>query len=148
MIGANLLDITMSLDRFVSAPNVGEPRPLGEEGECLHNWLFGDGTTAPTEADREVIQEMFAQAEEYVMGRRTLDVGEKPWGTFYVPCFGLTHRTRATLVKGPTTFTFVTAGLDKCLEEAKAAAGKKDICVIGGGEIAQHCLKVGVVDEI
>src|SRR5262249_32301613 len=132
MIGANFLDITMSLDRFVAPPNVGVSQPLCEVRECLHNRLFGDGTTAPTDADREV-QEMFVQAGAYVRGRRTLDVGEGPWaddGTIHVRCFGLTHRTRATLVKAPTTFTFVTAGLDKCLEEAKAAAGKKDVCVI------------------
>src|SRR5262249_47994131 len=36
-----------SLDRSVAALNVGVPQPLGEEGDCLHNWLFGDGTTAP-----------------------------------------------------------------------------------------------------
>src|SRR5262245_58237071 len=143
MIGANLLDITMSLDRFVAAPNVGVPQPLGKEGEGLHNWLFGDRTTAPTVADREVIQEMFAQAGAFVMGH-TFDFGEGPWGDdgiFRVPCFVLTHRARATLVKGHTTFTFVTAGLAKCLEEANAAAGRKYVCVIGGGEIAQHCLK-------
>ena len=41
MIGVNLLEITMSLDRSVAALNVGVPQPLGEEGEGLHNWLFG-----------------------------------------------------------------------------------------------------------
>ena len=70
----------MSLDRSVAALNVGVPQPLDEEGECLHNWLFGDGTTAPTEADREVIQEMFAQAGAFVMGRHTFDFGEGRWG--------------------------------------------------------------------
>ena len=141
----------MSLDRFVAAPNVGVPQPLGEEGECLHDWLFGDRTTAPTEADREVIQEMFAQAGASVMGRQTLDAGEGPWGDdgiSRVPCFVLTHRARATLVKDPTTFTVVAAGLAKCLEEATAAAGKKGVCVMSGTEIAQHGLKAGVVDEI
>src|SRR5215831_2385997 len=79
MIGANLLDITMSLDRFVAAPNVGVPQPFGEEWKCLHNWLFGDRTTAPTEADREVIQGMFAQAGALVMGRHT-STSEKDHG--------------------------------------------------------------------
>jgi hypothetical protein len=79
MIGANLLDITMSLDHIVAAPNVGVPQPLGEEGDCLHNWLFGDGTTAPTEADREVSQEMFTQAGASVMGRQ-LSTPEKDHG--------------------------------------------------------------------
>src|SRR5215831_15406260 len=109
MFGVNLLDITMSLDRSVAALNVGVPQPLGEEGECLHNWLFGDGTTAPTEADREVIQEMFAQAGAFVMGRQTLDALEGQCGDdgiSHVPYFVLAHRARATLVNGPTTFTF------------------------------------------
>jgi dihydrofolate reductase len=145
------LDITMSLDGFVAAPNVGVSRPLGDEGECLHNWLFGDGTILPTDDDREVVQEMFTRTGAFVMGRRTFDVGEGPWGNdgaFRVPCFVLTHRARATLVKGPTTFTFITAGLDKCLEEAKAAAGERDVCVMGGAEIAQQCLRARIVDEM
>lgn len=46
-------------------------------------------------------------------------------GTFGMPCFVLTQRSKAKLVKGPTTFTFITGGIDECLKQAKAAAGEK-----------------------
>jgi dihydrofolate reductase len=80
---------------------------------------------------------MFASTGAFVMGRRTFDVGEEPWGddgTFGMPCFVVTHRARETLIKGPTTFTFVTNGVDSALRQARAAAGDKDVCVMGGAE--------------
>jgi dihydrofolate reductase len=38
-------------------------------------------------------------------------------------------------------YTFVTQGLESALDQAKAAAGEKTICVIGGTNIAQQYLK-------
>jgi hypothetical protein len=41
-----VLDITMSLDGFVTAPNDGPGRGLGDDGECLHYWVsVGRGHT-------------------------------------------------------------------------------------------------------
>jgi len=49
------------------------------------------------------------------------------------------------MVKGPTTFT---EGIDKCLELARAAAGGKDVSIMGGASAAQQYLKAGLVDEM
>jgi dihydrofolate reductase len=84
------------------------------------------------------------------MGRRTFDVGEGPWGddgTFGMPCFVLTHTPAETLVKGATTFTFVTDGIDSALVQAKAAAGDKHINLMGANT-AQQFLSAGQLDEI
>ena len=94
---------------------------------------------------------MFAPTGAFIMGRRTFEVGEQPWGddgAFGMPCFVLTHRSSAKLVKGPTTFAFVSEGIGKCLEQARVAAGGKDVCIMGGAGAAQQYLKAGLVDEI
>jgi dihydrofolate reductase len=143
--------MTMSLDGFVAGPNVDLARPFGDGGKCLHNWLFGDGTNAPSETDRQVSREMFSPTGAFIMGRRTFEVGEEPWGddgAFGMPCFVLTHRSKAKLVKGPTSFTFFTEGIGKCLEQARAAAGGKDVCIMGGASAAQQYLTAGLVEEM
>jgi dihydrofolate reductase len=67
----------------------------------------------------EIIDETFAAAGAYVMGRRMFDGGEIPWGDtppFRGPVFVVTHRPRNILVRGGgTTFTFVTEGVEKPL---------------------------------
>jgi dihydrofolate reductase len=52
------------------------------------------------------------------------------------------------LRKGPTTFTFVTDGIESALAQARAAAGDRDLCEIGGAGIAQQYLKAGLVEEM
>jgi dihydrofolate reductase len=150
-MGTVFLEITMSLDGFVAGPDVDMEEPMGKGGEVLHEWLFGDGSHAPTEGDRQVADEMFASTGAFVLGRRTFDVGERPWGAdgaFGMPCFVVTHRARDILVKGPTTFTFVTGGIESALQQAQAAAGEKDVCVMGGAAVAREFLEAGLLDEL
>jgi dihydrofolate reductase len=149
-MGRVILEITMSLDGFIAAPNVGVDQPLGEDGERLHGWLGIDGSPV-SEIDREISAEMFAETGAFILGRRTFDGGEGPWGddgAFGMPCFVLTNRAREKLVKGPTTFTFVTDGVESALKQARAAAGDKDVVVMGGAEVAQQYLGAGLVDEV
>ena len=138
--------MSMSLDGFIAGPNVGIERPMGEGGERLHEWLFN---TSASEVDAEVEQEMFATTGAVVLGRRTFDVGEGLWGDvpFPVPCFVLTHEDREEIVKKSGTFTFVTDGIESALQRAKAAAGEKDVRLMGAN-IAQQFLKAGLLDEL
>src|SRR6266508_947465 len=82
-----VLDITMSLAGFVTAPNDGPGRGLGDDGECLHYWVFGGPWTygesqqerpGATGVDREVLDELMA-AGAAVVGRRMYDVTDG-WG--------------------------------------------------------------------
>jgi dihydrofolate reductase len=65
-----------------------------------------------------------------------------------VPCFVLTHEPRAPLTKGSATFTFVTDGIERALEQAQAAAGDRQVTVMGGAAAAQPFIKAGLLDEI
>ncbi len=145
-MGKVTLDMSMSLDGFIAGPNVGVERPMGEGGERLHEWLFN---TSASEVDAEVEREMSATTGAVVLGRRTFDVGVGLWGDvpFPVPCFVLTHEAREELVKKSGTFNFVTDGIESALQRAKAAAGEKDVRLMGAN-IAQQFLRAGLLDEI
>lgn len=68
-----------------------------------------------------------------------------------LPVFVLTHHIPT---KGPEgenerlTVTFVTDGIESAIEKARAAAGDKQVTVVGGAKTAQQCLQAGLVDEI
>jgi dihydrofolate reductase len=100
----------------------------------------------------EVIEESIDAAGAYVMGRRMFNGGEGPWGDvppFRAPVFVVTHHPRETLVKqGGTSFTFVTDGLASAVEQARAAAGGKDVAVAGGGSTLVQVIKAGLLDQL
>ena len=164
------LDISMSLDGFIAGPNQTFEQPLGEGGERLHEWAFGAQSWRETHgreggepnADSDVIAEGVNATGAVVMGRRMFSGGEGPWEDdanadgwwgddppFHVPVFILTHHPRETVTKdGGTTFAFVTEGIEVALEEARAAAGEKDVHVAGGAAAVQQYLAAGLIDEL
>jgi len=146
-MGLVVLEMSMSLDGFVAGPNVDVQRPLGDGGERLHDWMFSGRTEQAAKALEDAA---FEATGSVVMGRRTFDVGEGSWGddTFHVPCFVLTHEARQALAKGPATFTFVNDGIDSALEQARAAAGDKNVMVMGGADAARQFMKGGLLDEL
>jgi dihydrofolate reductase len=100
----------------------------------------------------QVIEETFAAAGAYVMGRRMFDGGEIPWGDtppFRAPVFVVTHHPRKVLQRqGGTSFTFVTGGVEHAVELAKGAADGKDVAVAGGGTLLRQVLAAGLLDEL
>ena len=66
----------------------------------------------------------------------------------WVPVFVLTHHEREPLTLSDTTFTFVTAGIESALEQARAVAGDKDVTVGGGAQAINESLEAGLVDEL
>lgn len=153
------VDISMSLDGFIAGPNAGPQKPLGEGGERLHQWVYELESWRERHGleggernrDAEILEEAFSNTGAVVMGRRMFDEGEEPWGDnppFHMPVFVVTHERREKLVKeGGTTFTFVTDGIESALQQAKAAAGDKDVS-LGGANVIQQYLKAGLLDEI
>jgi hypothetical protein len=105
-------DISMSLDGFITGPNEGIGNPLGDDGDRLHGWMFD----AKTDADAQVLDEVYATTGAVLIGKRMFDVGVVPWGDpppFQMPVFVLTHESREPLPgQGGTTYTFVTGGLE------------------------------------
>ena len=84
-----------------------------------------------------------------ILGRCTFDVGLKPWSDtpFPLPCFVLTHQAREPLAMKSGTFTFVADGIASALDQARTAAGGKDIIVMGANT-AQQYLKAGLADTL
>jgi dihydrofolate reductase len=162
-------DISMSLDGFVAGPNQSVENPLGEGGGQLHEWAFSleawrkphgqeGGDVSPSTA---VVEESQANIGANLMGRSMFGGGEGPWGDdpwngwwgddppFHTPVFVVTHHAREPLtLKGGNTFTFVTDGIESALDQAREAAGDKDVHLGGGANIAQQYLKAGLIDEL
>jgi dihydrofolate reductase len=145
-MGRVIAEISMSADGVVAGPDTSAEHRLGKGGGLLHEWMF-EGT----DADTEVAARLFDGAGAFVLGRAMFDVGVDPWGadgTFKKPCFVVTHRPHEPVVKGPTTFTFVTDGVESTLRQAKAAAGEDNVVVMGGGTTMREFLHAGLVDEL
>jgi dihydrofolate reductase len=147
-MGKVIIDITMSLDGFVTAPNDGPGNGLGDNGLILHDWARG----RKTEADEQLLSgEVLETLGSCVLGRRTFDIAEKAWGDN--PPFGahevfvLTHRPHETVKRGATTFIFVTDGPESALQQAQASAAGKGVTLMGAN-ISQQYLKAGLVDEM
>jgi dihydrofolate reductase len=119
---------------------------------ACHHGRLPSGHSPQAAVDADILADLFATTGAVVMGRRTFDLHEEPWGDnppFHVPCFVLTHRKRETLVKdGGTIFTFVTEGIEPMLAQAQAIAGEKQIYVLGGASLADQCLQAGLLDEL
>lgn len=153
-------DMSMSVDGFIAGPNAGVGNPLGDGGDRLHQWLYELASWrvrhglagGKTNRDAQVLEEAFARTGAVVMGRLMFDTGEEPWGDdppFHMAVYVVTHQERDVLVKeGATTFTFVTDGIESALDQARAAAGDKDVSIAGGANVVQQFLKAGLLDEL
>jgi dihydrofolate reductase len=140
--------MAMSLDGFITGPNVRVGNGMGDDGDRLHDWMFD----APTETDTKLLNEYRASTGAVIIGKRMFDVGFEPWGDpppYGFPVFIVTHEKREPMpMKGGTTYIFVTNGIETALEQARAAAGDKHIGLWGGANIIMQYLKAGLLDEM
>jgi dihydrofolate reductase len=160
-MGQVTADITMTLDGFIAGPEDGVEKPLGEGGERIHRWLY-DSTSwrelhgqegGEKRIDDALVAEAFECSGAVVMGKRMFENGNgrNGWGDeppFHKPVFVLSHEAREPSVKVGTTFTFVTEGIESALEQARAAAGDKDVQVAGGANALQQFIAAGLLDEL
>jgi dihydrofolate reductase len=149
-----LAAITTSVDGYVTGPNDGPGKGLGEGGERLHYWVFGGPWTydeeprgEPTGEDAGWLQEAISRVGAVVGGRWTYEAArhwgdENPWG---LPFFIVTHRPEEE--PPGDAFTFV-AGVEEAVERATQAAGEKDVNVMGGADVIRQALDAGLVDEL
>ena len=141
-------NISMSLDGFITGPNVRVGNGMGDDGDRLHDWMFD----AKTETDAAIRDELYASTGAVLIGKRMFDVGFEPWGDpppFGMPVFIVTHEAREPLpMQGGTTYTFVTDGIEAALELVRTAAGDKNVGIWGGANIIRQYLKAGLLDEL
>ena len=142
------VEISMSLDGFITDPDasVGEPLEGNDPGR-LHDWRFD----AKTDADAAIVDEIYASTGAVLIGKRMFDVGFEPWGDpppFGMPVFVVTHEEREPLpMQGGTTYTFVD-GIEAALEQARVAAGDKNVSIWGGATVIRKYLEAGLLDEM
>jgi dihydrofolate reductase len=142
-----IVDVSVSLDGFMAGPNVSAAYPMGERGDQLHRWLFGD---RPNDIDSAIVKRLFAGIGAVVLGRRTFDIGFDEWDQqtpFPAPTFVVTHRVKDPISTSSGTFTFFAEGAAAAIEQARAAAGEKNVAVMGG-ELTQELLRLGLIDEL
>ncbi len=120
---------SISLDGYGAGPDQSEQKPLG-----VGAWILGRNMFGP------------------VRGPWPDDTWKGWWGDdppYHVPTFVLTHHARAPIaMRGGTEFRFVTEGIHAALEQAKAAAGGRDVRVGGGASTVRQYLRAGLIDAL
>jgi dihydrofolate reductase len=163
MAGKVFFSVTMSLDGFV-APEEGRDAPARQRRMAqwmeLQQWVYplqffrenlklGEG--GEEGRDNDIARETFERTGASVMGRRMFDAGEREWpeeAPFHTPVFVVTHTRRDPWERlGGTTFHFVNDGIEAALDQAREAAGDRDVRIGGGGTTILEYLNTGLIDE-
>jgi dihydrofolate reductase len=151
--------MSISLDGFVAGPDQSADNPLGVGGMALHDWHLRADEIG-SEADIALRDELLTPAGAYVMGRNMFgpirgewaDDWRGWWGEeppYHAPVFVLTHYAREPIeMEGGTTFHFVTTGFEDALDQARAAAGDRDVDIAGGASAVRQALAAGAIDEL
>ena len=160
---------SLSLDGFAAGPGQSLQDPLGKRGMELHQWFFNKknfpamtaATNGATSVDRKYADRAMAGAGAFILGRNMFgpirgswtDENWKGWWgdnpPWHVPTFILSHFPRDPVeMEGGTTFYFVTDGIHSALDQAKAAAGTKDVKIGGGAATIRQYLNAGLIDEL
>jgi dihydrofolate reductase len=139
-MGKSICGMTISLDGFVHDRS-GSVGALYPDLDALRS--------------TGLMQEIIHNTGAVVMGWNAFAMAEDPdWYAgnyeFQVPIFVLTHAApqRRPKETSDLTFTFVTGGVESAVRQAKAAAGDKDVTIIGGASTVRQCLEAGLADEI
>jgi dihydrofolate reductase len=162
-------NFAVSIDGFGAGPNQDLQNPLGVNGPELFEWFFqtrvwrtmhvhGDGETG---VDNEIAERGFKEIGAWILGRNMFGPVRGPWPDdnwqgwwgdeppYHTPVFVLTHHARAPLVmSGGTEFRFVTEGIHAALDQAKAAAGNRDVRIGGGVSTIREYLRAGLIDDL
>lgn len=150
-----IVDITMSLDGYVTGAGADPQHGLGDAEE-LHAWVMDQDPT-----DTAVLEQATARSGAVIMGRRLFDVIDGPdgwsaamgYGAQFAgapPYFVVTHDApddvRLARELG-LRFTFV-AGVPAAVEQARVAAGDRDVVIMGGGDVVAQAIEQGLADEL
>jgi len=148
------LTMAMSLDGFITGPDDDAQNPAGIDGMRLMDWLDGvekGGNVAqayrPSDPSSQLVFDEAMASGAVITGRRTGDFAGY-WGGDHhdgVPIFVPTHQPPS---ENPyERVHYVTDGIEACVQQAKAAAGDRDV-MLHGAYTGQECLKAGVLDLI
>jgi dihydrofolate reductase len=158
MAGKVFFSVSMSLDGFIAPESLNEL--MGQQWMELQQWVFPQrffrenlklGEGGEEGRDNDILRETFERTGASVMGKRMFEGGERGWpeeAPFHTPVFVVTHEQRDPWVRpGGTTFFFVNDGIEAALDQARKAAGDRDVRIAGGGTTIVEYLNAGLVDE-
>ncbi len=162
------MNVGLSLDGYMAPEGMDmehwatpEYKNWGAKWGALMRWLmsqqyfrenlhFGPGgETGPV---NDLVRTTAERIGANIMGKRMFEQGEASWpenAPFHTAVFVLTHEKRDPWVRpGGTTFYFVNDGVESALEQARKAAGDRDVRISGGANVIQQYLNMGVVDTL
>jgi dihydrofolate reductase len=160
---------SISIDGFGAGPGQSKDNPLGVGGLALHEWAFATRTFrrmfgqegGSTGIDEGFAARSFENVGAWIIGRNMFGPVRGPWPDdtwkgwwgenppYHVPVYVLTHHARNPIVmKGQTSFYFVTDGIRAAVDRAKASASGKDVRIGGGVATIQEFLHAGLIDEL
>ncbi|MBI2771529.1 MAG: dihydrofolate reductase family protein [Burkholderiales bacterium] len=169
MSKVRVLSFALSLDGYGAGPSQSLQNPLGVRGPEMMQWFMhtqvwrkmmgqGEGETG---VDNAMAEKSFENIGAWILGRNMFGPVRGPWPDeswkgwwgdeppYHVPVFVLTHYPRPPLkMAGGTEFRFVTEGIHAALEQARAAAGSKDVRVGGGVATVRQYLQAGLIDDV
>ena len=159
----------VSTDGYGAGTSQDLQNPLGVRGPELMEWFFptrvfqkmygkGEGETG---VDNGMAELGFEGLGAWILGRNMFGPVRGPWPDeswkgwwgeeppYHTPVFVLTHHQRPPLrMKGGTEFRFVTGGIRAALDQAKEAAGGRDVRIGGGVSTVRQYLGAGLIDEL
>jgi dihydrofolate reductase len=159
----------VSIDGFGAGHDQSVDNPLGVNGPELMQWFLVTRKWRETQGmqggetgiDNEMAERGMAGLGAWILGRNMFGPVRGPWPDeswrgwwgeeppYHVPVFVLTHHARPPLrMKGGTEFFFVTDGIQSALDQARDAAGGKDIRLGGGTATIREYLSAGSIDEL
>jgi len=169
MTRVRVAGFSVSLDGFGAGPEQSLQNPLGKRGRELFGWFFdtrtframtgqGGGSDGVDEADGDRSMDGFGA---FILGRNMFGPVRGPWPDeswkgwwgdnppYHTPTFVLTRYPRDPIeMEGGTTFIFVTEGIEAALDQAKRAAGGRDVKIGGGVGTLRQYLRAGLIDEL
>src|SRR4051794_14291054 len=156
-------NFAISLDGFGTGEDLSRDRPFGHAGERLHEWMFA--TQWWQAGGSAGVDDAYVQRFDPGIGAEIMGAGkwgypgwhDNPdwqgwWGPnppFHTPVFVLTHHTRPSIeMEGGTTFHFLDTTPAEALEQAREAAGGKDVRIGGGPSTIRDFLAAGLIDHL
>src|SRR4026209_1116153 len=159
MAGKVFFSVSMSLDGFVAPESLSEL--MGQQWMELQQCVFPQrffrenlklGEGGAEGRDNDILRETFERTGASVMGKRMFDAGEQMWpeeAPFHTPVSVVTHTERGPWERpGGTTFHFVNDGIESALDQARKAAGNRDVRIAGGGATILADVNARLVGEL
>ena len=159
----------LSIDGYGAGPRQDLQNPIGVRGFELMEWLFQTRAWrrmhgeegGETGVDNALAEQGFEGIGAWIIGRNMFGPVRGPWPDeswkgwwgdeppYHTPVFVLTHHPRPTVnMAGGTDFHFITEGIHAALEQARLAAGGRDVRVGGGVSTIRQYLQAGLIDEL